>query len=344
MKRFLVNHLFGAFVLVLPAISLAQIHCSQLPDLTPDSEFPRCTERQLNMAGFPDHKHAQHWHDWQPPTDAAGNAFGPGTLCVNKVLVGHDDLKMVPGEKHYSQFIMKHNPAYKDCEMLAFVELLDWANHVVPELLGVSTDDTLTVVSPDNVQHYTEQTGQGVWRLYQLQDNFVTIEPYPVLLARTLDGHAAFMLVTDWILQQAIAQDLPPWLHQGLVEYIGEDGTHLVNYMAQFRPAGPVIFSAPLVDGILSKGIDPDEGADREMFRRACYSAYLMVWQLVEFEGGLVALQDFLAQAASGVDLDEASLAVYGMTLEQLASMVDAVQNGDPAAVSVSRQVPHVQP
>lgn len=347
MKGLFAGRFVGALVLLavlVPAMGQAQVHCSQLPELKVDSQFPRCSERMLSEVGFPDHKHAHHWSGWQVLTDADGHTYGPQSLCPNRMLVEREGLILEPGEKHYRQFIMKHNPGYGDCDMLAFVELLDWANHVVPELLGIATSDTLTVLNPDNVLHYTEQTGQGVWRLYRLEGNEATIEPYPVLVARTLDGHAAFMLVTDWILNQALPQDLPPWLQQGLVEYIGEDGTHLVNYMAEFRGDESILFSAPLVDALLSKGIDPDEGTDREMFRRASYSAYLMVWQLVEFEGGLLTLQDFLAQVASGVDLDDASRAVYGMDLAQLASMVDAQQNGDPAAKVSKRPAPHVEP
>ncbi len=333
-----------SLVLLVPVLASAQTHCSQLPDLTADASFPRCTESQLVAAGFPDHKHAHHWYNWEVLQDAQGQPYGPGSMCQGKVLKGHEDLVLLPGEKHFGQFKLLHNPGYKDCDMVAFVELLDWANHEVPELLGLSINDTLTVLNPDNTQHYKEQAGQGVWRFYKLRGNEVTMQPYPVLLARTLEGHAAFMLVTDWILSQSLPQKLPLWMHQGLVEYIGEDGAHLVNYMAEFREAGPVLFSAPLVDAILAKGVDPDEGADRENFRRASYSAYLMVWQLIENEGGLLAMQDFLAQVASGADLDEASLSVYGMDLAQMADMVDAVRNGEPAGKAMKRQVPHKQP
>jgi len=294
-------------LLLTPSILLAQTHPSEMPKLSNEATFPRCSESQLASAGFPDHKHEHHWYGWEVLQTADGQKFGPGSLCERKVLLGHEKLIINPGEKHFGQFSLLHAPGYADCDMLAFVELLDWANHVVPELLGLSVSDTLTVLNPDNTEHYKEQTGQGVWRLYQLDGNEVTIEPYPVLLARTLEAHGAFMLVTDWILHQALPVDLPLWMHQGLVEYMGEDGAHLFNYMAEFRGEGSVLFSAPLVDAILAKGIDPNQDVDREMFRRACYSAFLMVWQLVEFEGGLNALQDFLAKVASGVDLDVAS-------------------------------------
>ena len=322
----------------------AQTHPSQLPPLTPDAVFPRCSESQLAVAGFPDHKHAQHWTTWETPRDAAGLAYGPGSLCNGTAVSGNPELRLEPGEKSYRRYIMKHNPGYDDCDMLPFLELMEWAHHEVTAVLGLAVDDTLTILNPDNTQDYKIQAGQGVWRLYRLEGNVVTIEPYPVLLARTLDGHAAFMLTTDWILQQALPTDLPPWLHQGLVEYVGEDGVHLVNYMAEFRPNGDVLFSPPLTDAILARGVDPDEGADRENFRRASYSAFLMVWQLVEFEGGLQPLQDFLAQAAAGADLDDAARAAWGMDLATLADLVDPARNGEPVGGKMRRQTPHVQP
>ena len=325
-------------------VSQAQVHCSDLPELTLEANFPRCFEQQLGRVGFPDHKHKHNWSIWQTPVDEAGETYGPGALCVQKAVVPRDGLVLIPGEKHYRQFILKHNPQYPDCDMLALVELFDWANHEVPELLGLSISDTLTILNPDNNTHYKEQTGYGVWRLYKLRGNVVTIEPYPILLARSLEAHAVFMLVTDWLLQQALPEALPPWLQQGLVEYIAENGQHLVSYMGEFKTHGPVLYTTAEVDGILAGGVNADEELDRETFRRACYSAYLMVWQLVEYEGGLYALQDFLAQAASGTDLDEASLAVYGMDLAQLGSLLDATINGDPAVYSVVRPAPHREP
>ncbi|MCB1183972.1 hypothetical protein KDM41_11110, partial [bacterium] len=224
-------------------------------------------------------------------------------------------------------------------------ELLDWADHDVSALLGISTDDTLTMINPDNTPAYIEQAGQGVWRLYRIEGDTVILQPYPVLLARTLDGHAAFMLVTDWILRRALPGALPPWLHQGLVEYVGEDGVHLNNYMAEFRTGDKdVLLSPPLIDAILARGVDPDENVDRENFRRACYSAFLMVWQLVEYEGGLQPLQDFLAQAAAGADLDEAARLAWGMDLATLAGLVDPAVSGEPAGGRIPARKPHVQP
>lgn len=334
--------MIGGCLLAGPA--RAQLHPSQLPELTPDAEFPRCTEHELASAGFPDHKHRQHWTTWETPRDAEGRSYGPGTLCNAKALTAGDELVVLPGEKRYRRYVMFHNPGYEDCDMLPFLELMDWAHHEVAQLLGLTTDDTLTIFNPDKTEHYRAQTRQGVWRLYRLEGNEVTIQPYPVLMARTLDGHAAFMLTTDWILRRVLPADLPPWLHQGLVEYMGEDGCHLLNYMAQFRPQGEILFSPPLTDAILSRDIDPDEDKDRENFRRACYSAFLMVWQLVEFEGGLQPLQGFLGQVAAGADPDEAARAAWGMDLAMLAELLDPALNGEPGGGKLPTQRPHVEP
>lgn len=332
-------------VLVLTAGAVqAQIHCSELPPLTVDTVFPRCSSRELAVAGFPDHKHAYAWSGWEVLTDAEGVTYGPGSLCVDKVLMPRDGLIVEPNSKAIGPFVLRHNPGYKDCDMIQFLELLDWAHHEVTDLLGLAVTDTLIILNPDNTDQYTELTGQGIWRLYALDGDKCILQPYPVLMARTLAGHGAFMLVTDWTLREALPTDLPPWLQQGIVEYIGDDGPHLLNYMAEFRPAGPVLLSAPLVDALLSRGIDPSQEKDRMMFRRACYSAYLMVWQLVENEGGLAPLREFLELAVAGADLDQASIQVYGMDLGQLAAFLDPVKIGEPLPKDIVRQNPHVQP
>jgi hypothetical protein len=324
--------------------AVAQIHCSELPPLTPETTFPRCSSRELAVAGFPDHLHAFGWSGWEVLTDAEGLTYGPGALCHRREVVPREGLIVHPDQKSFGQFELRHNPAYQDCDMILFLELVDWANRDVPGLLGLAATDTLTILNPDNTQQYTELTGQGVWRLYALDGDKCILQPVHVLAARTLIGHAAFMLVTDWILQETIEADLPPWLHQGIVEYIGEDGMHLLSYMGEFRPKGPILLAPPLIDALLAREVDPTDGNDREMFRRASYSALLMVWQLVEDEGGLTALREFLGMAASGMDLDQASLQVYGMDLGQLAGYLDPVRNGEPLPKDIVRPRPNIQP
>ncbi len=322
----------------------AQIHCSELPPLTPDATFPRCSASELAVAGFPDHMHAYTWPDWVVLTDPEGLTYGPGALCRQHKLLPREGLIVEPDQKSYGQFVLQHNPGYKDCDMIQFLELMDWANHDVSGLLGLASADTLTIINPDNTQHYLELTGYGVWRFYVLDGDKCTAQPFPVLMARTLVGHMAFMLVTDWILHETIEADLPPWLHQGIVEYMGEDGMHLLSYMGEFRKAGPVLLSPPLVDALLARGVDPDAAQDRKMFRRACYSAFLMVWQLVEHEGGLTGLREFLDLAAAGMDLDQAGIRVYGMDMGQLAAHLDPIKIGEPLPVDMKRPKPHIKP
>jgi hypothetical protein len=296
------------------------------------------------VAGFPDHLHAYTWSGWEVLTDHQGRTYGPGALCDHSKMLPREGLIVEPDKKRYGQFVLQHNPLYKNCEMIQFLELLDWANHDVSGLLGLAAVDTLTILNPDNTQQYTELTGQGTWRFYVLDGDKCTMQPFPVLMARTLAAHAAFMLVTDWILQETIEADLPPWLHQGIIEYMGEDGMHLLSYMSEFRPAGPVILSPPDIDASLTRGVDPNEGKDRQTFRRGCYSAFLMVWQLVEHEGGLKGLREFLDMAASGMDLDQAGLRVYGMNMEQLAVFLDPIKMGEPLPKDIVRPMPHIEP
>jgi len=338
--------IFSVLLLVVLAAggAEAQIHCSELPAITIDGEYPRCSSREIAVAGFPDHKHAYAWHGWEVLTDTTGQTYGPGSLCNKKELLPREGLIVEPDQKSYGHFVLRHNPGYGDCDMVSFLELMDWAYRDVSHLLGLAVDDTLMMLNTDNAPQYTELTGQGVWRLYELDGDKCVLQPIGVLMARTLVAHGAFMLATDWILNKSIPTALPPWLHQGIVEYMGEDGTHLLNYMAEFRSQGPVLLSPPLVDALLAKGVDPSLDQDREMFRRSSYNAFLMVWQLVEHEGGLTALRAFLDLAASGMDLDQACTRVYGMDLGGLAAYLDPVKIGEPTPKNMDRQIPHAQP
>lgn len=336
--------LVGSLLILGAGSAPAQLHPSVLPPLTPDAHFPRCSAMELVEIGFPDHKHAFTWYGWEVLKDEQGRPYGPGAFCRHKELIPRPDLHIEPDRKVFGQFVLEHNVAYSDCDMLYFMELVDWAWHEVPALIGLSSSDTLTMVNPDNNEAYGRLTGYGIWRLYLLEDDRAIMQPWPVLQGRTLDGHAAFMLVTDWLLRENLGDALPPWLHQGLVEYCGEHGQHLVNYMAQFRKEGSVLMSPPLVDALLSRGPDPDPQTDREVYRKACYSAFLMVWELVENRGGLQAMREYLDQVSTGRTPDDAAVDVYGLDMAELAASLDPVRLGEPGGKNPPLPVPHKQP
>lgn len=348
MRRLAVTTSFLGLLVVVaaagPAFPRLPGHANDLPMLTPDAQFPRCTYLELREVGYPDHMHAWNWSDWQPLTDANGDTYGPHTLCAGEEVLPRPGLVSEPATQRLGHFAVHHNPLYPACDMLYFLELLDWAGRAVPELLGLALSDTLHVISPDTIDKYREQTGYDVWRLYKLEGDRCIAEPLPVLQARTLDGHALFGLVTEWTLRSNIPTDLPPWLITGLAEYIGEDGVHLINYMAQFRANGPILFSPPLTDSILGGSPDPNKERDREMYRRACYSAFLMVWELVENQGGLEPLRDFLGRLAAGSTLDEASRLVYGVDLAGLETLLDPAVLGEPIGKATQSRNPQRPP
>ena len=143
---------------------------------------------------------------------------------------------------------------------------------------------------------------------------------------------------------KSIPAELPPWLRSGLVEYISESGIHLVNYMVQFRSEGPILFSPPLIDSILGSSPNVDRYRDRELYRRAGYSAFLMVWELVENQGGMEAMRDFLDHLTTGMPLDEASKLVYGVDMETLSTMLDPTVLGEPIGKATQSRKPHLSP
>jgi len=319
-------------------------HPFELPPLTPDAVFPRCSHRDLATAGYPDHLHAWTWRDWAPPVGDDGLPYGPGAFCEKQTLLPRDGLIVGKAEQRFGPFVLKHNPGYTPCDMLHFLEIVDLAHRDLAGLLGVDAPDSLVLINPDNVDHYRESAGVGTWRLYARQGDEVIIQPVGVLQARTLDGHAAFMIVADWLLEGATGGALPPWLQRGLVEYLAENGVHLNNYMAEFRPKGNPLFSAPIIDTIVGGAPDADAARDREMYRRACYSAFLMAWELVENRGGLEALREFLGLVGAGTPLDEASRRVYGLDMTELARSLDPVELGEPIGSAVQPRRPHMQP
>ena len=319
-------------------------HPAELPPLARDTQFPRCSSRDLALAGYPDHMHAWSWSDWSAPRDEDGLPYGPGTFCDDQVLIPRPGLIVGESAQRFGRLVLRHNPGYSPCDMLHFLELVDLAHRRLGPLLAVDAPDTLVLLNPDNNEHYRELAGAGTWRLYRRLEEGTFIQPVGTLQARTLDGHAAFMVVADWLLAGAVPGGLPPWLHHGLVEYLAEDGVHLTNYMLEFRPRGNPLFSAPIVDVILGGEPDDDPARDREMFRRASYSAFLMVWELVENRGGLDALREFLHEAGAGTPLDEVSRRVYGLDMTELARSLDPVALGEPIGSAVQSRRPHVQP
>lgn len=325
-------------------VSAEPAHSSQLPPLTIDATFPRCSDDDLNSAGFPDHMHTHWWPNWKVLKDDNGVTYGPGSLCDRKILLERDGLVTQPGLNSYGRFITRQNEAYKPCDLMLLLEYLDWADHVLPEMLGLVPEDTLTVISPDNVQSYKDVTGQDIWRLYKLKGNTCIIQTFGTLQSRTLDAHAVFMVVTDWLLRENLPVELPMWLHGGLIEYMSEDGAHLTNYMREFRHDGDILFSPAITSLILSQAPDSDLDRDRTMFRRASYSAFLMVWELVENRGGMKSMREFLVLVGEGVAMDKASKNVYGMTMDELATSLDPVIIGEPIGDNLQSRSPSRQP
>lgn len=319
-------------------------HPNDLPPLTPDAHFPRCTYRELEDIGFPDHMHYWHWPGWGPGSSEQEIEYGPGFLRLKKKIVHREGLVLGEGVQRYGNFAVHHNPGYEPSYIIYYLELLDWAGRTLPEMLGLAVQDTLHVISPDTIEMYREQTGFDVWRLYSLEGDRCISEPLPVLQARTLDGHAIFALVTEWLLTKSIPNDIPPWLLRGLAEYMSESGVHLVNYMVQYRDAGPILLSPSSIDSILSSGPNPDLEKDRELYRKASYSAFLMAWELVENQGGLDALRDFLDHLAGGMSVDEAGTLVYGVDLQGLSEMLDPVGLGEPIGKATQGRRPHEVP
>jgi hypothetical protein len=253
-------------------------------------------------------------------------------------------LEIRDGVIRYGQFRLRATPRIPPCALIPLVEFMDIAAREVPDWLGLARDDTLRVLSPDDVAAYEARTGFGVWRFFAWEDSLCVVQPVPVLVARTLVGHAAYRLVVDWILRAHGGARLPAWLREGLGGYLSEDGVHLCNYMAEFRADGPVLLAPREVETILAGPPHAEPMEDRRRYRLAAYSSFLMVWELVEQRGGLIRLRSFLQQVAAGRAPETACRAVYGRGLAELAAALDPRRVGEPVAPAVQARRPHAVP
>jgi hypothetical protein len=288
--------------------------------------------------------HAFTWPDWQPLTGPDGLPYGPGSLCLQKAILPRPSLAVDSTAIRFDCFELEFNPAYQPCDLMPFVEVCDIGRHLCRDLLGLEAKGKLQMINPDNTPAYKEQTGFGTWRHYLLRGDHCILQPIPVLMARTLFGHVAVSLVTQWTLNQTCGTGLPPWLVHGLAAYVADEGVHLSNYMAEFRSQGPVLLPPQEIDAILGAQPHPDPNLDRRQFRQATYSAFLMVWDLVENNGGLEPLRKFLGGLARGESLEAGCKRIYHTNLVGLATRLDPVVKGEPIGEAVQPRKPHIPP
>ncbi len=338
-----------ATCLLLPAATRAEadepLHPHAMPPLDLETNFPRLTPEQLENSGYPDHCHAYAWPDWRPLTDGRGGAYGPGTLCIGRRTANLPGLVVEPGHIRWECFDLRFATGYEACDMMSFIEWCDVGRIRCRDLLELEADTTLALTNPDNVAAYTERTGFGTWRHYLLEGDAAVLQPIPLLRGRTLEGHAGIELAVEWVLDHCLGERIPAWRRVGLATYLAEDGVHLNNYMAQFRAEGIEVLLPPRrIDEILDGPPDPADHTDRRLFRQASYSAFLMVWHLVEDRGGLDPVRRLLAAVRGGESLAAACQVVYGTALADLESQLEPLASGEPIGGGIQPRRPHLPP
>ena len=107
----------------------------------------------------PERPTIQEWPDWEPLTDENGVSYGPGSMCWQRAVIQRDGLVVGQDSESYGHFVVHHNEILESCDMLYFLELLELAGRDVPRLLGLALQDTLHVISPDNMDAYRGMTG-----------------------------------------------------------------------------------------------------------------------------------------------------------------------------------------
>ena len=306
-------------------------HPAQLTPLLEAKSFPRFHPRVLESAGYPDHKHSFGYPGYTPPVADDGQTYGLFSLARGTQLLPREGFLVAPGDLRYRRIHVTFPDTLDEVGQVPLVEILDWAEREVTALLGQARDDTLRVVNPVDLAAYTATTGQGFHRLYWRDGSRAIVEPAQVLFARGLALHAAYHLMTVWQLDHvAGGQRLPRWFTEGLASYFAEDGVHFLSYLAMYRSLGPVVLSADDTEAVLASPPHADQEIDKRQYRMAGYSAFLMVWELVEHRGGLERLRQFLGRIAAGESADRVSDDLWGHDLAGLAAELDATRRAEP--------------
>lgn len=344
------THLLLTALLLAGAVAAAgepapEGHPALLPELDPDGPFPRFTAEELARHGFPDHQHRYFWPGYAPPVDAEGREYGIGSMCRGIVSKERPELETAPGLIRLGRYSLAFLEDAAPCYVAPYLGLCEMAEKDLARVLDLEPSGDLHIVSPDDMAAYTEATGLGAWRMFDLAGDTCTVQPVGILARRTLIGHAAWDMVARWTLDSQLGDRAPVWLRDGTAGWFAELGVHLVNYTAQMRLAQmPVLLDPAETEAVLAAPPLADAEQDRLAYRRARYNAFLMVWHLVEHRGGVANLRALLHAVRDGEDADAASRRIYGEGLADLTASLDPRAVGEPLGDAVQQRNPSRPP
>ena len=234
--------------------------------------------------------------------------------------------------------MLRHNPATRPATCCPSWNCWTWAAPVPANLLGLTAQRHPDGHQPGQHCQLPRDHRAGLWRLYALRDDSCVIEPFGTLQARTLDGHAAFMLVTDWLLRENLPAG-PAALAApgaGRVPVARTACTWSTTWPSS--AAGPGAVRPPLIDAILAAGV---RSRPRPRPRDVPPGLLQRLPDGLGTGGRTRAAwrpcARFLDWSRGGADLDEAAAQVYGVDLNGLARSARSGQLGEPIGRMATR-------
>jgi hypothetical protein len=305
---------------------------AQAAELTPGRGlFFRYDAKTLQADGYPDRQHASFfWRggvegNWGILYDEDNVPYGPNTYFHWEEPLDHPYFAMTDSTLEGRWFVMNRPAGMNPAQHGHFMELLDLSYHDLCELLDTRPTTKIHVFGASTLEEYRALTGHDFWVPMVADATFILVCPTDVLDRRTLLAHTARAAVAKSLLNWKCHGGLPPWLREGLVSYLSEEGNELLNYVNFYRPhLDSVLWPVERVN----QNLVPLTG-DGSLGRVAQYNAFLMTWHLAE-TFGFARVRQVLDILQEGRSFAAAVQEVYGRDEDALIKLIDPRTLGEP--------------
>jgi len=195
-------------------------------------------------------------------------------------------------------------------QAMAVLKQMDQVADIIQKSFGKLPAERLVVVTAPDLDTFRKATGKDWWHYSFIKGDTLSMQTPMTLYMRGLLQVAARREYSRWAMQKLTAYKAPEWLVWGMAAYLGGEKDVFVGQRKEYA-------KLPLrmdVDEV-NRALQNDN--DRVPERRALYSAYLMVNQLVE-TNGMPAVAAFMLAIPEEKDVNAASQRIFSKPYNEM--------------------------